>query len=37
MLPDDVKLAAYPALMHRIILRPEYRGSVTPIDVINDA
>ena len=36
VLPDDVKAAAYPALMHRIILRPEYRGSVTPIDVIND-
>ncbi|BDR92729.1 AAA family ATPase [Vulcanisaeta souniana] len=37
VLPDDVKVAAYPALMHRIILRPEYRGSVTPISVINDA
>ncbi|ADN49837.1 AAA family ATPase [Vulcanisaeta distributa] len=37
VLPDDVKAAVYPALMHRIILRPEYRGSVTPMDVINDA
>lgn len=36
VLPDDVKAAAYPALMHRIILRPEYRGSVTPTDVINE-
>ena len=36
VLPDDIKEAAYPALMHRIILKPEYRGSVTPIDVIND-
>ena len=36
VLPDDVKVAAYPALIHRIILKPEYRGSATPTDVIND-
>ncbi|MCG2880159.1 MAG: MoxR family ATPase [Vulcanisaeta sp.] len=36
VLPDDVKAMAYPALMHRIVIRPEYRGSVTVIDIINE-
>jgi MoxR-like ATPase len=37
VLPDDVKAMAYPALMHRIVIRPEYRGSVTVMDIINEA
>jgi len=37
VIPDDVKAAAYPALMHRILIKPEFRGSVTAIDIINDA
>ncbi|MGC8542534.1 MAG: AAA family ATPase [Vulcanisaeta sp.] len=37
VLPDDVKVAAYSTLMHRILLRPEYRGSVTPMNIIDDA
>ncbi len=36
VIPDDVKTAAYPTLMHRIWLRPEYRGSVSAIDVLNE-
>jgi len=37
VLPDDIKAATYPTLMHRIVIRPEYRGSVTVVDVINEA
>jgi MoxR-like ATPase len=37
VLPDDIKAATYPTLMHRIAIRPEYRGSVTVVDVINEA
>lgn len=37
VIPDDVKAAAYPALMHRILIKPEFRESVTAIDIINDA
>jgi MoxR-like ATPase len=36
VLPDDIKAATYPTLMHRIVIRPEYRGSVTVVDVINE-
>ncbi len=37
VIPDDVKAAAYPALMHRILIKPEFRESVTALDIINDA
>jgi len=37
VIPDDVKAAAYPALMHRILIKPEFRESVTAVDIINDA
>ena len=37
VVPDDVKAAAYPALMHRILIKPEFRDSVDAVTVINDA
>lgn len=37
VIPDDVKAAIYPVLLHRILIKPELSGSVKPMDVINDA
>ncbi|WP_069807921.1 AAA family ATPase [Vulcanisaeta thermophila] len=37
VIPDDVKVAIYPALQHRIMVKPDLAGSVRPTDIINDA
>jgi MoxR-like ATPase len=36
VIPDDIKIMAYPALGHRIIIKPEYRDVVKPMDIINE-
>lgn len=36
VIPDDVKAAAQPALVHRILIKPEYRGSVTASDLVSE-
>ncbi|MDT7970784.1 MAG: MoxR family ATPase, partial [Vulcanisaeta sp.] len=37
VIPDDIKIMAYPALGHRIIIKPEYRDVVKPMDIINES
>ncbi|MGC8542479.1 MAG: AAA family ATPase [Vulcanisaeta sp.] len=36
VVPDDIKAMAYPALSHRIIIKPEFRDVIRPADVIRD-
>ena len=36
VIPDDVKAMALPALSHRLIIRPELRDAVKPMDIINE-
>ncbi|ADY01242.1 ATPase associated with various cellular activities AAA_3 [Vulcanisaeta moutnovskia 768-28] len=37
VVPDDIKAMAYPALSHRIVIKPEFRDVIRPADVIRDA
>ncbi|MGC9227571.1 AAA family ATPase [Caldivirga sp.] len=37
VIPDDVKAAVHPALMHRIMIKPEFKDSANAVTVINDA
>lgn len=36
VVPDDIKATAYSALSHRIVIKPEYRDVVKPMDIISE-